>query len=1092
MGSVKTVEKLGVRLIRGEEEKLQCISSKRHKFPIGPLRHSPKPYQFGIVCTPMSQTVVKSVRLRQEIQDLVGRYENHVNHRSPLPAKEAAKLPSLFHEYEVFPTLLDDHLENYITRLSQLLLQCKRNKITFSAQLARALSVLGQVRGDAYCSQYFSSDVYLLDELLAHVENPGSEDEAQVFLLWLSHLALAPFPLATVRSTLSHDIVEAALSHLAAHSSASRRQKSAARLMSNLLTRNDQRLLLEEYLNSLFSSWVRDPENTRLGALMVINKVLAGDLGLQRLSLALQVHAEIVNYEISVLKHGGSSANLINVKYLVKVCAKIGAIYCSEQKYDGVAEIIDTLVNSIMASQSNNADSGLRETTAKNVARLTALVGKYATNYAFQITQFMVRQLRIPALETDNFQTGTIDSANLLVSRCHVVLLYLGFLHLFHAADKTWRLKTLFISRHFMTLNDVQSARTSQLRDAATFCAWAVVREYNSSDHIGPDSEALGLLFADLIRVIVFDSDFTVRRCAIAVLQEFVGRIGLSFLVEGHNFLPRDAGEWSVRFIEDLSVQQVSSLEASHEFIHRLVAIGFPKAVFMGRLMDEILGSGYLFSLRKLASSHFCRLEMLTEEAKIKICTELCNIAGFTDELLLKLSTDPHCILPLSELMHCGLLSSERQRTFSQIMDAFVIDRHHHTVGIGEAYLHSIKGNFRPEHFDNVMAISRMKHTPELELALSDVLRGVKLEANQLHQIFRFLELGNVLLAQPASLLVLSDAQLEAFLLIALDAKVDIETRKAIVGSFEKHLSFLSQRPDQFCALLDDYTLSTQGDVGLKVRIEALQLISRNPSLYFSLGELLVNRLVRLSGEAMDKIRRLAFELLCRALDNSAYAEHYDRYMSDYLLYFADYIALYKAENLDSVAFWSGIAQSAGATTGSSQLVNASFRAVLRLMRQEPEQTLKTLFLLLKTPPKLSQREQKIVHCVLKVIGQIMDAGIVPIPFNYEPLFVRAYNLQLGVKNITRYDLTIRVLQHLGSTEYLDKDIHLKARARLCFLATKHADARIRQIACDGIFEIVNELDPENDLIAEMNSWATKPPQHKKLEIVLRGLKRKW
>lgn len=1038
----------------------------------------------------MSQTVVKSVRLRQEIQDLVNKYEDHVINGSPLSAKQAAKLPSLFHEYEVFPTLLDNHLEDYVSRLSQLLLQCKRNNNAFSAQLARVLTVLGQVRGDAYCSQYLSSDVYLLHELLAHVKNPGSEDEAQVFLLWLSHLALVPFPLATVRPTLSHEIMNAALSHLAAHSSASRRQKSAARLMSNLLTRTDQRPLLEEYLSSLFSTWVGEPENSRLGALMVMNKVLGGDLGSLRFSLALQVHGEIVNYEISVLKHGGSPANLINVRYLVKVCAKIGAIYCSEQQFDGVAEIIDTLVNSVMASLSNYADSGLRETTAKNVAKLTALVGKYAANYAFQITQFMVCQLRIPALNTDSFETGTIDSANLLVARCHIVLLYLGFLHLFHAADKNWRLKTLFIARHFMTLREEQSARTTQLRDAASFCAWAVVREYNSLDHVGSDSEALGLLFADLLRVIVFDPDFTVRRCAIAVLQEFVGRIGLSFLVEGQNFLPSDAGEWSVRFIEDLRVQQVSSLETSHEFIHTLVAFGFAKEIFMGRLMDETLGSGYPFSLRKLASSHLCRLETLTEEAKLKIFAELMNITDFVDVLILKLSTDPHCIHPLSELMHRGLLSSNRQRSFSQIMDAFVVDRHHHTVGVGEAYLNYISGNFQPDHFDNLMSISRMKHTPELEHALSNVLRGVKLDENQIHQIFRFLELGNVLLAQPASLLVLSDAQLESYLSIALDANVDIDTRKTIVGSFDKHVSFLSQRPDQFCALLDDYTLSTQGDVGLKVRIEALQLIFKDLSPYFLLGEPLLHRLIRLSGEAMDKIRRLAFELLCRALNNSAYAEHYDRYMSDYLLYFADYCALYKSENLDPVAFWSGFAQSAGATTGSSLLVNASFRAVLLLMRQETDKTLKTLFLLLKTPPKMSQREQKIIHCVLKVISQIMDAGIVPVPFNYEPLFVRAYNLQIGVKNITRYELTIRVLQHLGSTEYLDNDIHLKARARLCFLASKHADARIRQIASDGIFEIVNELDPENELIVEMGSWASKPPQHKKLDLVLRGLKR--
>ncbi|ODV64149.1 uncharacterized protein ASCRUDRAFT_102979 [Ascoidea rubescens DSM 1968] len=111
---------------------------------------------------------------------------------------------------------------------------------------------------------------------------------------------------------------------------------------------------------------------------------------------------------------------------------------------------------------------------------------------------------------------------------------------------------------------------------------------------------------------------------------------------------------------------------------------------------------------------------------------------------------------------------------------------------------------------------------------------------------------------------------------ILTDKRVDYQIRKNIMTSISIILSRPVEPKNERFKLsgdfmielinqLDDYTLTNQGDVGNKVRFEVTQLIFNNRKSFLESVkyiQLIEKKLIRISGEVIDRLKFKAFELL--------------------------------------------------------------------------------------------------------------------------------------------------------------------------------------------------------------------------------------
>ena len=127
-----------------------------------------------------------------------------------------------------------------------------------------------------------------------------------------------------------------------------------------------------------------------------------------------------------------------------------------------------------------------------------------------------------------------------------------------------------------------------------------------------------------------------------------------------------------------------------------------------------------------------------------------------------------------------------------------------------------------------------------------------------------------------------STQDVEFIVNIIKNPNIDIEIRRNLIYSINDNYTTYPII-EQMYLLFDDYTLTVQGDIGSKLRLAMVELVQQHNLL----NDTIKSKLIRLSGEIIDKIRLSAFQLLVDAtVDGNKYwqdwFEYYNSLNNDY------------------------------------------------------------------------------------------------------------------------------------------------------------------------------------------------------------------
>lgn len=1038
----------------------------------------------------------------------------------PKLTEKISKVALQFNEFELLPKLLDPHLQWYVDTIISCYRLLRKLKPILSKHLAELVYVLTKVRGYKVVGNYFPNDVYDIPDVVNVLKCENCDDnETFMNLLWLSTLVTVPFPLTSIQANLERELAELAIRYMTLRTNASKSQLMLLVLLSNLVTRPDCSHLLSEYVESASQEWVSMDQNTKLGHLMALNHILKRYSVSTVVNLTPTIYSKMVHHDFTQLKHNPSyQVSSIHVLYLIKVAAKIARIAVLENDFSTVATILNNYIHDVLDTLGDRFDTKLREATAKNLSKIVSFLNTKAVNYASQLTWFVIDQLRIPELRSSGFADHlSITPENLVVSRYHTVVLFLGFLALTRTAPSELlpTILSVFHSACTISKTTFTFVQGSQIRDASCFAAWAAIRSLKIEEYRKLRDSNLNLwhsVFSDIMRIIIFDDDFTIRRCGIAVLQEFVGRFGSVYF--GEVFHEKDSdqiGELTLRFIELFGSSTVSSPKGAHSLILEVIELGFPKSLFYRPLLEEVVNMEVSFDARKLGGQFLSKICALSSSGRWPVQEEY-TTAGIVETLTENLQKgDLSALYYIAEFLSLGLVDEHQTTFIAGLVNVFNFDHHHDKAVKAESLLHWYNAYFRISHHllmnleKNVLSISRLGLSKGLEHELHEIFDFLALSDGlpiRVSELYRYIKHGNMLLAQTSMSYILSQDGLDTMQTILLDSSVNADCRAELVYSLGKTLPFADELnvDDAFSAiilaLLDDYTLTKEGDVGLKVRGATLKLLEEHHQFAKHLGKELEHKLTRLAGESMDKLRVQSFRLLCEIKDITSYEEHYQVHLSDYQAYFDDLVNYYDVHMDEDIrsSFWRGIVHTSGALTGSNLLINESLRHVLVIVDEleGPDAVVTHLLKLLRIPPdqkvaNLDQRTKKTLHMALTVLGRIFDSGMEVSPdFQFEALFIRTYNLLINTTDTTRIMLGLKIFQYLSIWPQCNTDIREKSRKRLCWMTCFHQSEKVRAISADCLFEICMELDVQSSMLAILGNmnWATS----KKTKADLRKL----
>lgn len=932
--------------------------------------------------------------------------------------------------FETAPNLLDRKLEKVVSYVSRVFLSRKRESLGSIEDVSTIFYTLCRVRGTSKVTDFLDSDVRLLVELTEYARSTNSDFETHFLFLWLSRLAMVPFPLHTIETGIEHVLLEMARKKLSLHNNASRTQHASLLFLSALLSRPDCSQLLESFIQDLTESWLINEDAYKLGSLMVLNKLLKR-VSNQTLSVYCESIYSLVQKDILRVRFS-KIASSVHVLYLIKISTKLAQSFTKQRAFERVAQLINHLINDLMNSTGDRFDMTLRTALAKNLAKITNALRVRAPNYSNQVTEFMIRQLRVG--DTENYRSDLRVSDKFNAPVYHAVLLYMGFLALTRSLDRVYSPiilsvvhKTLFTSSDaFATVKSVH------VRDASCFVLWALWK-YSSHDALLESHNTQSSMFLDiledLVKVVVFDEDFTIRRCAVAVIQEVLGR--LSFFLK--DVTSRPVGEFSLGVVDLIGDASIGLNKDSFGLIEKLVAYGFSPAIFQRRLMAHLQEKG-LTQFQKLCARHLPKVVGDFESSVVtgsEMLSKLLIVMEFLDTF------DEAALYALSELQRAGSLTQDEQR----LVDSKLVAKN-------EATLHWYALLCWRESMWPCLLANAFSNSDDVFDDFATIFsKFTAISHEMFEEVLDKLTRGSFPFAKSIFGAVLNESQLKRVLELTQKASVNADVRSILISNVGHYVHF-EITVNTILALLDDYTITEQGDVGLKVRSVCLSLVKEH-SLPGA-----EEKIIRLCGEILDRIRYQAFEVWCNATGEPLFEMHKQAYTINYATYFRDLFEVYRKLDTDAfiVSFWRGIVHTLGAETGSASLINESFVELLHFLRKLPASvnpTFRYLTKLLYIPDgrleKLCSRDRKCVFGALNTLLKLFDALVQPTAgFDFTQLYVRVYNASINTKSRARIKTAFLLFSHLLLIADVPKDVKKKVLDRLIRFAG-NPKAHLRQ-----------------------------------------------
>lgn len=1056
-----------------------------------------------------------------------------------LPTRTINTLKLRINAFEDCPSSLDSRLDKYMGQFTDMYLKIKSNAHAYSSvpdvckEIADVIYCFAKVRGFKKITTFFPSDIYLLSQLVSKgKDNSLLVEEHFLVLLWLCNLVLIPFPLESVEKGSLNDIFLISIKFIEHSPNGSRNQIISLILLSRLLTRKDavsrdmSKTYFRKYVQGAFEN-IQGISLSKLGHLMTINRFMKrckykklerfSDFVLDRVILPEIAH-------IRNSRHLHLEIDNLVIVYIIKLVGKISNYEMSledDMRFQKIANYINILLYDIMLPLKHRFDTSLRYPMAKTLAFICAQLSHLAINYKEQLVLHLIDRLNLKNLKIlyspfekselpyNCFQDSLVlETDEVIIPRYHTVLLFLGYLIL-QGTFPVHLLPIVLSITHqtlFLQQKRFMSNLGSQLRDSTCFILWAFCRMKDSGFRVRflEDSLMIETVFFDLLDAIVFDEDLVIRRCAVAVMQEFLGRFGNLFFKS--RVIARDLndsiGKLIISLIGVFDNHSLGNLDSTYQIIPRLHSIGIRKDYFFDRLLANVMEESSFEVVKLSANLLKCLLEdsqpceidikfeRRTTSTHLSLETAISSLVGM-------ISSSDYSLYPLASL--CSVLTDcdMLEQVHRKVEQDFTMNIHVDPQEKGECYLSWItlilerSTNLQWNRMWNtIICVSKVNTSHSLLQLFKTFFKLLRKKNRQInmsdfHELVHELQNGNITISGSIfDYAAISEVLTDELIMLCCDEGTSCEVRAALLDNLSEMYSSVSISQDQkrcIIELLDDYTTTMQGDVGSKVRLSVLRLLHQNWLQFQDLREAVEVRLIRLSGELIEKIKIESFGFIKELILDNNNAEYLDFPFITFLQFYRHNIMKYamygKGQHISELSrnFWKGAMFSLGAITANISTISANLTEFFLFLRDLDASELDFVFnemlALLKkgeeSPSKYNpSRKLKENTMTLSTFVRLFEANyILPKNFSYKALFVRSYNLHINTSNTLRIGLVLRLFQYLTLCDNVDSGLRKQARERVCKISCTHTLARVRAMGSEILFEIANEKEPQSNII---------------------------
>lgn len=467
------------------------------------------------------------------------------------------------------PQLLDTHLKYVVPQLVdaylEYLLQSSRKPLkpkttTLTQAVSRVLYTLCKVRGQKVIIGFLSNEPRYLEPILDHFEKGLGDDslvweEKFVALLWLSHLMLAPFDLASISSfqpaetahqrtgiSLPNDlpgvvnrIIPICIDHLKC---ATRERDAAAGLLVRLSLRPDMRKvgLLESLVKwalSFFSNTTESVSDIHicLGVLTFLSGLVAS-ANKDELGAFLQDIYKACDFIINQGNLEFVKSSAVARKLVIKTFRNIVVHYLQSDSPEDSSALLEDVIDFLLQTV-GDGDSPVRYAASKALSVVTM---KLEPELGAEVIEAILGCLNEDVLWEGSARN--LSAVNPL--RWHGLTLALSQL-LYRRAPSTDQLpdilNALLLALTFEQRSATGGSIGTNVRDAACFGIWALSRRYTTDELLsvsttsiraaGGHDQALSIpqiLAIELLVAACLDPAGNIRRGSSAALQELIGR----------------------------------------------------------------------------------------------------------------------------------------------------------------------------------------------------------------------------------------------------------------------------------------------------------------------------------------------------------------------------------------------------------------------------------------------------------------------------------------------------------------------------------------------------------------------------------------
>lgn len=485
------------------------------------------------------------------------------------------------------PQLLDPHLPKWLPALSEAFLEyqnIRRHSALLSTRsellmplpraICKIIYTFCKIRGEKVIVRFLSNEAKYLELLLSALEEsetaeqPGqwTWEERYVVLLWLSHLMLVPFDLATISSQeveedelvpipgfqwpaalpgITTRILPLAIKYLS--SPGKERDASKALLVRISMRRDMQQLgVLDALVHWSLSALQPRGEATErtpyhyIGLLSFIAGILVSSADTSDMDRFLMTIFHAVHGVASEEANARSMlSSALSRKTMIKVIRAIAVLVLRNPQQDMASvEMVETTIGFLLENLADN-DTPVRFAASKALSIITL---KLDPDMASQVVEAVLEGLNKNVLHIrDSKDPGAPTKKDLSAVdplEWHGLMLTLSHL-LYRRSPPAENLAdivhALLLGLSFERRSTSGSSTGTNVRDAACFGIWALARRYTtpellavSTASVAPElrsaTSILQILGTALVVAGCLDPAGNIRRGSSAALQELVGR----------------------------------------------------------------------------------------------------------------------------------------------------------------------------------------------------------------------------------------------------------------------------------------------------------------------------------------------------------------------------------------------------------------------------------------------------------------------------------------------------------------------------------------------------------------------------------------